>query len=165
MVRRLKAVQPKKDTGEINFEDFVSETPTPTAKRGRPKPLSLTAFKRVLLLTNELKDAKAWNEFEPKNFVALYCMLHGNVYGVIPEEVRDVFTLVVNAAKKQLKDEFSGDNKRMVEFMRWVWAREKKRNATRSEDNDFRIGWRLQFGRTLLSDYRVARARKGRKVQ
>lgn len=127
--------------------------------------MALSDFKQLLVHTNAIKDDKAWDEFTPKNFVALYCLLHGNVYGVIPEEVRDSFSLAVGAAMRQLKNEFSGDKLRMVEFMRWTWAREKKRNATRSEDNDFRIGWRLQFGRTLLSDYRVARARKGRKVQ
>lgn len=163
MVRRLKK-EPRE--GCVAFEDFVALPSSERRKKaGRPKPLSAPDFRRLLIETNQLKDLRGWSDFTPRNFVALYCLLHMHVYSVLPEEVRDSFRLVVNAAKRMLEIEFSNNKTRMIEFMRWSWQREAKRLKYRDPENDFRIGWRLQFGRALLSDFRVARARKGKRVQ
>jgi hypothetical protein len=162
-MRTLK--QPTSSVGTIEFGDFVAEPRTGSPANRKPKPLARRDFVQLLHVTNDMKERQAWAEFKPRNLVALYCLLHGHVYGVTPEEVRDHFAQATRTAKAMLEHEFDGDAGRMIEFMRWVWSREMNKLKTRDVSSDFRIGWRLQFARTMMSDYRVARARKGRKVQ
>lgn len=151
---------PPKPTTAVatDVEDFVApETPA------RSRTLPRRQFERLLSETNALKEQQAWQSLTPKHFVALYCLLHRHVYGVVPEEVRDGYRLAVGAANRMLRNEFNGDQHAMVEFVRWVWQREQRRAKQR--EHDYRMGWRLQFGRPLLTDYRVARARAGKRVQ
>lgn len=146
---------------QTSFEDFMA----PDTKPRKPRVKTKDEFMTLLVVTNELREKQDWKAFTPKHFVALYCLLHKHVYGVIPDEVRTQFNLAVRKAHTMLRSEFDGDQGRMVAFMRWVWAREMKRNKTRTADDDFRIGWRLQFASNYLSDYRVSRARRGKRVQ
>ena len=99
---------------------------------------------------------------EPKHLVGLYVVLHENVYKVLPEELLgDVWPGAVSAAKK-LADELGG-LETAVEFLRWVWTRERARERKREPGDSFRIGWRLQFvSRALVTDWKVDRARGAR---
>jgi hypothetical protein len=160
MVRRLKT----EGLANVVDTETVSSEPPPK-KRKFQKHLAPAAFDALMTETSVLNSEKRWDEFQAKHFVALYCMLHNHVYKVVPEEARENFKLLVKAADKMLEAHFSGKKQDMIEFVRWVWARESKRNKARDPENDFRIGWRLQFGSTFLSDYRVARARAGKKIQ
>lgn len=161
MVRRIKLSRQKTAGSQMSLADFVA----PDAPKKKPSAMSKQRFEELLVKTNEMKEAQQWEVFEPKHFVALYCLLHHHVYGVMPNEVRQHYAMASRKAGDMLEQEFGGERKRMVDFMRWVWSREINRNKKRDQDNDFRIGWRLQFAPTYVSDYRVARARKGKKIQ
>lgn len=141
---------------QVVFDEFVGE---PT---GKPKPKPKRDMEKLLHETEQLKNAGEWQSMTPKHFVALYCLLHQHVYGVLPDEVRHHWRLAVGAATRQLNQQFGGDKLRMVGFMRWAWNRERKRHEKRGDDSDFRMGWRLQFGPGMLVDYRVALNKKGR---
>ena len=114
---------------------------------------------------------------KPAHFVALYAWLHAEVYGAPPAELRSqAWWGAVSAATKLLRDEFSdeahpeGSPLRMLDFIRWVWRRERGREqraaAREGEGHEARrIGWALQFVlRHLVTDYRVDMAREGRRV-
>lgn len=159
MTRRLKyPPRPAPPRHPVAFEEFVAP---PSAER--PKTLPKAALERLLNDTNQLKDAGGWADMTPKHFVGLYVLLHRKVYGVDPEEVREAYTPAVRAATRVLNQEFKGSRANMVSFMRWVWNREQKRLPHRDAENTFRIGWRLQFGRQLLSDYRVYIVRRNKR--
>jgi len=109
-----------------------------------------------------------WTEAKPRHLVGLYAKLHESVYGVLPIEVDGVaFAGAVSAARTMLDREFEGDVLKMLGFMRWVWSRERWREADRrrrgGEGRDYRVGWRLQFAsRALFTDWRVALMREHR---
>jgi hypothetical protein len=149
-----------KDPRQIDFLEFVA--PSDDKPRGKPRPMSLRDFQKLLCETEELITSKQWGKFTPRFMVGIYCIMHHRVYGVFPHEVRDNFRSAVAAAMRMLRNEFGGNHEEMLVFIRWAWSREHKREKQRDSDNQFRIGWRLQFGRPMLSDYRVSKARGSR---
>ena len=109
----------------------------------------------------EALNGSGWAAAEPRHLVALYAYLHGRVYGVEPSELLGdplAWLGAVSAATKLLREEFDGNAARAVEWVRWVWQREKRgcdRRANVGESSDFRISWRYMFcRRSLLVDYR-----------
>lgn len=113
-------------------------------------------------------DREAFDDARAEHMVGLYALLHTRVYEVGPGELADakVFLGARSAAGKMLRDEFGGRQLPMVEFIQWVWSRERQRERQRrGVDCQYRIGWRLQFqSRVLVTDYRVALAREGRRT-
>ena len=134
-----------------------------TRRRSRNPKSSLVRARAEVAEMNATND---WSTATGKHFVALYEQLHTRIYGAPPAELEAVgFFGAVSSADKMLRDEFEGDPQRMIDFMRWVWVREReseKRRAANGTDGR-RLTWRLQFaGRHVLTDYRVALARKGK---
>lgn len=149
---------------QTSLLEFVAPDDKGKGKAGKkPRAMTLRAFKSLIVETEDLKKRKEWNQFTPKHFVGMYCLLHHHVYGVFPYEVRDNYDNAVRAARRMLNSEFDQDNERMLKFMIWLWRREDRREKKRDDDNSFRIGWRLQFGRTLMVDYRVSSNRNRRR--
>ncbi len=144
----------------LDFAAFVAKPKKRSTKRSLSAPRN--RFEDLLKQVNVMRDSCAWATFEPKHFVGLYCLLHQHVYGVIPEEVRGEYAIVVGAASRCLRMQFGGSNEAMVDFMRWTWTREKSRLPTRSEEDTFRIGWRYQFGQRLVTDFRTHQLRRQR---
>ncbi len=102
-----------------------------------------------------------------RHMVALYVECHVAVYGVEPVEITDGLTWhgAVASAQRMLDKDFGGDVEAMLDFVRWLWARERRIEKRRRSDGDTtgrRIGWRLMFCvRSVLTDYRVACERSG----
>lgn len=103
-----------------------------------------------------------WEGAEPRHMVGLYAALHTQVYGVPPDELKDVWRGAVASAKSMLEKNFDNDPYKLVEFIRWTWLRERKREEKRraEKQDGSRIGWVLQFKhQAMLTDYRVEVAR------
>lgn len=164
--RRLRALRTRLPPAD-------GSEPVPTPRRPFQPPLRAAAALEAL-------NAAGWAGAEPRHLVALYAYLHGQVYGVAPDELTGdplAWLGAVSAATKLLKDEF-GDGvtiwaslsdeqrtemvRRAVEWVRWVWVREQRgcdRRAKVGETSEFRIGWRYMFCRRgLVVDYRRALA-------
>lgn len=142
--------------------------PLQTTKRP-PKP-----FQPHLRAAADLEalNGSKWQRAEPRHLVALYAYLHGQVYKVDPEELTRApleWLGAVSAATKLLREEFGDDPVAAVEWVRWVWQREKRgceRRAKVGETSDFRITWRYMFCRRgLLVDYRRALAAAKERVR
>jgi hypothetical protein len=106
--------------------------------------------------------SNTWGDAEPKHLVGLYVLLHEQVYRVPPTELKDAWKGAVSATKSMLEKEFAGNVVAYVEFIRWTWQRERRREDRRRAEGaeGSRIGWVLQFkSRTMLTDYRVEVAR------
>lgn len=117
-----------------------------------------------------MRKEERWDVAEPRHLVALYAWCHEQVYGVAPAElVGYAWAGAVSAALALVRNEFRGDVPSAVDFLRWVWARERERESwrrrNRPDGGGSRIGWRLQFGRAMLTDYRIYLARKHKKEQ
>jgi hypothetical protein len=112
----------------------------------------------------DIRGRRAWAEMRPGHFVALYVACHERVYGAAPTEldVGRTHALAVLAASRLLKQEFHEDPARMFDFLRWAWDREEAREKWRRDNRreGGRIGWRLQFGAALVTDYRVEASRR-----
>jgi hypothetical protein len=116
----------------------------------------------------ELIGSKRWSELTPRHLVAQWCKLHEHFYGVpVYQEVDGKAGLAAIAMAKTLVErEFRGDYEKACAFMRWTWQRERGREKWRREmgRSGGRIGWRLQFSSTLVTDYRLDLARRSEMV-
>jgi hypothetical protein len=131
-------------------------------RRERPKTIPEGAWTKALAETRERMASGDWEGAAPRNLLALYALLHETVYGIAPGELTSATRLyAAGAAGRMLKADFDDDAGAMAEFMRWLWGRERKREAWRRENgrDGQRIGWRLQFNTQLVTDYRLALAR------
>lgn len=100
-----------------------------------------------------------WTDATPATFLGLYAFLHKHVYKVSPDDLADDWFPAFSMAKRCFEKDFNGNAIEMVEFLKWSWARTRvirKRNP----DSDFRVTWRYQFSRRLITDYKVSRSRK-----
>lgn len=140
--------------------DAILASLGPPKKR---KPRAPSAVRRDLRAAfDELDDVlNEEREGAPKHLVALYARMHRHVYGVDAEEIAGPkeHAGACSAATKMLREVFEGDFASAIDFMRWVWLRERKREEWRraNDKEPFRIGWRYQFvSRSLVTDYRHA---------
>jgi hypothetical protein len=131
----------------------------------RPKRVSSGTWDKALDDGHAMLLSGEWDEARPIHFVAAYALLHKKVYAVECSELTPQARLYASgAAARMLRDEFGDERAEMAEFLRWTWKREKEREAWRRAKNRAggRIGWRLQFGGSLLTDYRLDLARRKR---
>lgn len=135
----------------------------PSKGRGGVRGISDEAFLAMLDEVNVMLKEGKWQEAEPKHFVALYADLHFRVYGVEACELgpkERVFA--AKLAGDMLRDDFAGDRSEFAKFVSWAWTREKSREEWRRTNHKEggRVSWRLQFSRSLLTDFRIDEARK-----
>lgn len=129
--------------------------PEPKKRKGvvAAKPAAIAATMGEAAL---MKAADDFSEAEPRHVVALYALLHRAVYGVEPAELRAAeWTLAVMAVRRLVDREFDGSVPKLVELLRWTWRREIRAHARANGSERRRIGWRLQFSPSLVTDYRV----------
>ena len=132
----------------------------------RPKTIAAAAFGRALAEVDAMLVTGDWEGATPRHLVALYERMHERCYGVAPEELgpseRYNATLL---AGNMVKNKFEGDLSACVEFMLWAWAREIEAEKWRRENDRSgrRIGVRLMFSGSLLTDYRYHLSRTSRR--
>lgn len=165
--------------------DVKPENPIESSSREDAGPGSLTAFlnhaprvagerkKKGSELEAAIHDAERraasgeWEEATGRTFVGLYALCHRIVYGVVPDDIAEKATLALAAkmANTCLHSHFQDDRSAFVEFIKWTWDREKERESWRVRNGrkGSRIGVRLQFSGSLITDHRVdlARSKKG----
>lgn len=105
-----------------------------------------------------------WESASGRSFVGLYALCHRLTYGVDAVELEDRQTLqnATRAAAKALHVHFADDKSELVEFVKWVWEREKGRDQWAAQNGRARnrLGIRLQFAPALVTDYRVDQQRR-----
>lgn len=139
--------------GGLSVSEFLKTAPV-RATHQRLSDLDLA-------MRNAEARAKSgeWDGVNGPILVGLYAMLHVRVYHVRPEElaVQVEFRRAASAAKKILTGHFRDDGDAMVEFMKWSWAREKKRAewARQQQRDRSRMQWRFMFSAGMVTDYRA----------
>jgi hypothetical protein len=91
------------------------------------------------------------------HMVALWAYCHEQVYGVAPATTLREWSLASLAAGTIARNDFDGKAERMVPFVRWTWAEERRSAAWRRENGKpiNPIGWRLQFSRRHVVKWRA----------
>lgn len=108
-------------------------------------------------------ESSGYDSMGPEHLVATYAIMHEHVYGIEAGEVSEEFGLALRAARKVARA--VGSSSKVIAFMRWAWAREKRseeRRSTSREADDFRISWKYQFSMKLLTNYRIWQSRRGK---
>jgi len=141
-----------------DLEEFVRREKKPKAKT-----IADGAWGKALSWAEEAMRTGDWGDAAPRHYVAAYALLHERTYGVAPAELTPTTRLhAAGMAANLLRREFDGEPGEMAAFLRWTWQREKERETWRRANgrDGGRIGYRLQFTGGLLTDYRVAKARR-----
>lgn len=118
-----------------------------------------------------IKDAEIrstsgeWEGCTGRSFVGLYAFCFRMIYGVVPIELYKSEGLIGIGGKNAssiLRNRFGGDTSKMVEFMKWTWAREKGRDewARRNKIDRKQLGLRVQFSESLVQDYQINMGRR-----
>ncbi len=131
-------------------------------KKARGKTIPNARFAKAVDEATKRQRTGEWGDAPALVFVALYSNLHEGIYGCSPAELGPTERLrAAGMARRMLDQEFDFDPAAMAEFMRWAWKREHSREQWRRETGNAgaRIGWVIQFGGRLLTDYRVDLAR------
>jgi len=161
--------EPGDNTGVISEASSALDAFVRGARETRKRPANGSAKGMIDRARGELDGLAegGWERALPRHLVALYARLHEEVYGVAPADVeqRRAFLAACSAAGKLLREEFGGEGRAAIEFMRWAWRRERagvRRRHARGESSDWRVTWQQQFvSRRLLTDYRVWLRREG----
>lgn len=115
-------------------------------------------------LANSFIQSKTWASAPPAAIIGLYSLLHTRVYGVMPAELDGPdYMPAVQAAKRACNELTTLGT---YELLRWTWRDEEQRDKKRRESNapSTRIGWRLQFHASKITDFRVHQTRTGRRL-
>ncbi|GAC1476220.1 MAG: hypothetical protein PVSMB8_02950 [Vulcanimicrobiaceae bacterium] len=149
-----ESVRPK-----VNVDDFA-----PMRERKKPKGITKAILDKAIARARDRASSGEWDGAKPIDFVALYIVLHEMVYKVTPTDgTRGEAGLIACALVKRMLDrDFDSDTSAMAEYARWVWQREREREARRGNDDvgGYRIGLRYMFSGALVTDYKVAIARR-----
>lgn len=145
---------------EMSLDEFVAGAPKKRAQKKGPKACA-AQHEAARKEAERYAEARAWSTAAGRQFVGLYSLLHERVYGVRPDELDSpAFFAAVAAAERAIRT--LGIPDKVFEFVRWTWRREEAREQKRrdqSDGNAFRIGWRLQFSPSMVTDFRVAQER------
>lgn len=133
----------------------------PREKKNRTKTVGASVFARARAEVEAMMKTGEWKEAGARHLVALYAVLHQEVYGVEALELTpSACYLATLQAGMLVKKHFGGDIVVAVEFMKWVWEREQGLEAWRKSvgRETRRIGPRWMFtGAALVTDYRARR--------
>lgn len=138
----------------VSPAEFAATRPPP---RGKSAKVPKDRIDKLRVETKTFVDSRDFSRANSGHLVALYAACHVDVYGVEAGELLDpkAWALATIKASRLTNTYFEGSAQKVVDFIRWTWAREKKRGPT-AEDviGPRRIGWQLQFAPTLVTDYR-----------
>ncbi len=141
------------------LDDFIGDR----GKSRKPgHAISKAAVEREIERARRMMRDGDWAEARATTFVALWSLLFERTYGVPAPLLPRERLFAARLAGAMLKREFDSDPAAMASFMRWAWKREKEREEWRRvhKRDGGSVGWRLMFGPNLLTDYKLAAARR-----
>jgi len=162
-------------------DDLFDPTPAPRPKTlaaeelsdwvGRRKPkgssgIAKSRWDRIRTEASRMMASGDWSDATASHLVALYASCHMRVYGIEATELEASAKerlAAAGVAARLLRAQFDDDAGEMADFIRWVWIRENGREKKRRAEGTSggRIGWRLQFNGTLLTEWRLDKMRRG----
>lgn len=163
-IRRKKkdpGIASPREDADASLQKFLDYGPKRAPRKRKPKPAPL---KQAIEDAQRRSSSGDWDDATGATFVGLYALCHRLIYGVEPADLvpRGPFQAAAKAAKTCLHANFDDDPSDFVDFIRWTWVREEKREAWARANHKERgrISIRLQFSPSLITDYRVDRERR-----
>lgn len=160
-VRHSAPPAPRSDAAAVAASLIPLPPRAPRSSRGDRPP---SKFRAAVQSARRRARSGEWATADGESLVGLYAVCHEMVYGVLPEELEEValFRQAARSATKLLRESFGGEVDGAVEFLKWVWEREKGRVRWAANQQPpvqrGRLGWRLGFSAAFVTDYRVAMA-------
>ncbi len=146
---------------------FLSHKSKRTPVGGAAKTPTLKPVEVAVLDAEHRSKVGTWEEATGRTFVGLYALCHRIVYGEVPLELfeKREFSVAARMATKALHEWFEDDPTLLVEFIKFCWEREKRRDAwaIREGKDRTRMRARFQFSATMVQDWRVDRTRNRRR--
>lgn len=129
----------------------------------KPRGISKATIAREEARARDMVRSGEWEGATATTFIALWSLMFERTYGVPAPLLPRERLFAARQVGAMLKREFGGDVSAMASFMRWAWRREKEREEWRRKNgrDGGCLGWRLLFGPNVLTDYRLAAARRG----
>lgn len=122
----------------------------------RVRSESKAAVAEQVARMEEMRRTGDWSAANAGTFVALYRACHMHVYGTEPEELAGAEWSRAKLAAHRVLEGFGFDNGLMVDFVRWAWAKEQRQHERAAGTDRRRMGWRLQFSASMVTDYKVS---------
>jgi hypothetical protein len=152
------ALLPDEEKAREAAAKFIGELP----KKKRPaKPK-----KKIEEYVEEAKlcaSSGDWSGAGGRVFVGLFAFFNTLLYGSIPLELYEAreLSMGAKAANRALHEFFNDDKSALVEFMKWSWESEKRKDAwaMRNGKTRQRMLLRWQFSPQKVQDYRVEKSR------
>lgn len=147
------------------FEKMRAEVHAKKERRlNRPRTVAAAKFERSCVEVRSMIDSDRWDGVGATHLVALYGIMHAEVYGVEcielgPQERYNATMMAANMVKRI----FDGSYIEAVNFMRWAWEREANTEKWRRENGRTaarRIGARLMFSGSMVTDYLLEKRRR-----
>ena len=164
MSPKLDPTDEEKQLASDNLHAFIKNPGRVGKKEPEKGIVSNANWNRALDRVKRMLDGSLlWSEATALDFVALYAILHKSVYQVEAVELGPTERLhAAGAARRLMKKEFGDVSSLMMFYMRWAWTREEGREKWRRDNNrdGGRLGWKLMFNGSLLTDYRVSAKRR-----
>lgn len=169
---RPRGMKPPSRTAAKDDDEFLKLVSTTSKKivdraarrKAKPKTIAASSFDRSLVEVDEMIRSGDWDNARASHLVALYDRLHVRCYKVEctelgPSERYNAAMMAANVVKRH----FGGEYVEAAAFMRWVWEKEIKDEKWRRDHERFnarRIGYRLMFSGSMITDYRLYLARR-----
>jgi hypothetical protein len=136
-------------------------TGTPRRKRGGRA--QLTPVEVALDDAERRAKSGEWDDASGKTLVGLYAFCHKLVYGIVPDELKELpqFRMAAKQAAGCVHNYFDDDFGFAAGFVKWAWEREKKKDlwARQNGITVKRLSWRFQFSSALVTDWKVQKSR------
>lgn len=118
-------------------------------------------YARIREETREMIRSQSFAGAKPSHFVALYELMHEQVYGVEATDMTNEQRRRAGFRASQfLGTECNGDPELFARYVRWFWRREKERETWRKEEQRvYRATWGAAFSRSAAVEFRMALAR------
>ena len=156
----------RQEAARESVAGFLSHKAKKTPIGGAAGTKKLAKIEVAVLDAEHRSKAGEWGDATGRTFVGLYALCHRIVYGEIPLELYEKaqFGTACRMAIRALREWFGGDTGLLVEFVKWSWEREKRRDAWAIQNgrDRGRMGVRFQFSAAMVQDWRIDKT-KGRR--
>lgn len=130
-------------------------------KRKRRPPIRVT-LQRAMQEAQRRTGEGDWSDLRPQTFVQLWAWCHQQVYGVLPSISAAEWEIACKRVGQFVKLELDGRAEVMLDYMRWLWAREKDAEEwrRRNKRDGGVLGWQRVCSTKLLTEYRISLSRR-----
>lgn len=154
----------KKEDSSPEFQELVATmTERQDRRKKAPKTVGAATFEKSLVEVDAMLESRDWSRCQARHLVALYDRMHLKCYGIEAVELGPAARYNAGMmASGLVRREFDGDFQEAIDYMRWAWTKEIRKEKWLRENNKSgrRISSYLMFNGSLLTDYRLFLARR-----